>query len=108
MPTLIDTQHAFDRLRTEGGFSDEQANAIVDLFRDADEQVATRSDVDRLNERIDEIESRLTQRIELSEERLGQKVQELHASTLRTVVASVGAACAFLAVVIPLTIYLME
>jgi tetrahydromethanopterin S-methyltransferase subunit G len=102
MPTLIDTQHAFDRLRSEGGFSDEQANAIVDLFRDADEQVATRSDIDRLNERIDEVESRLNQRIELSEERLGKKIEQGRSSTV-SAVAAVGAV---LAVVIPLSIYL--
>lgn len=102
MPTLIDTQHAFDRLRSEGGFSDEQANAIVDLFRDADEQVATRSDIDRLNEGVDEVESRLNQRIELSEERLGQKVETVRSS----IVSAVAAVGAVLAVVIPLSIYL--
>jgi tetrahydromethanopterin S-methyltransferase subunit G len=102
MPTLIDTQHAFDRLRSEGGFSDEQANAIVDLFRDADEQVATRSDIDRLNERIDEVESRLNQRIELSEERLGKKIEGGRSS----IVSAVAAVGAVLAVVIPLSIYL--
>lgn len=103
MPTLIDTQHAFDRLRSEGGFSDEQANAIVDLFRDADEQVATRSDIDRLNEGVDEVESRLNQRIELSEERLGQKVETVRSS----IVSAVAAVGAVLAVVIPLSIYLL-
>jgi len=100
MPTLIDTRNAFRQLREEGGFSEEQADAIVDLFRDADEEVATRSDIEELDER-------LTQRIELSEERLGQKVEKKHATTVRTIVASVAAVGAVLAVVIPLAIYLM-
>jgi len=103
MPTLIDTRDAFRRLRDQGGFSEEQADAIVDLFRDADEEVATRSDIDRLNERIDEVESRLNQRIELSEERLGQKVEGIGSS----IVSAVAAVGAVLAVVIPLTIYLV-
>lgn len=48
MPTLIDTRNAFRQLREEGGFSEEQADAIVDLLRDADEEVATRSDIEEL------------------------------------------------------------
>jgi len=100
MPTPIDTLDAFRRLHEEGGFSEEQADAIVDLFRDVDEEVATRSDIDELGER-------LTRRIELFEERLGQKVEEKHAATVRTVVASVAAVGAVLAVVIPLVIYLV-
>ena len=100
MPTLIDTRNAFRRLHEEGGFSEEQADAIVDLFHDADEEVATRSD-------IEELDKRLTRRIELSEERLGQKVEKKHAATVRTVVASVAAVGAVLAVVIPLVIYLV-
>lgn len=100
MPTLIDTRTAFRRLHEEGGFSEQQADAIVDLFRDADEEVATRSDIEELDER-------LTQRIELSEERLGQKVEKKHAATVRTIVASVAAVGAVLAVVIPLVIYLV-
>ena len=100
MPTLIDTRTAFRRLHEEGGFSEEQADAIVDLFRDADEEVATRSD-------IEELDKRLTQRIELSEERLGQKVEGVRSELTRTIVASVAAVGAVLAVVIPLVIYLM-
>ena len=96
MPTLIDTRDAFRRLRDQGGFSEEQADAIVDLFRDADEEVATRSD-------LDELEERLTQRIELSEERLGQKVE----GTRSSIVSAVAAVGAVLAVVIPLAIYLL-
>ena len=48
MPTLIDTREAFRRLREQGGFSDEQADAIVDIFTDIDEQVATRGDIEQL------------------------------------------------------------
>ena len=42
MPTLIDTREAFRRLQEQGGFTDDQADAIVDIFTDIDEQVATR------------------------------------------------------------------
>ena len=48
MPTLIDTREAFRRLREQGGFSDEQADAIVDIFTDIDEQVATWGDIEQL------------------------------------------------------------
>jgi hypothetical protein len=68
----------------------------------SDEQVATRSDIDWLNQRIDEVEGRLNQRIELSEERLGQKVEGVRSS----IVSAVAAVEAVLAVVIPLSIYL--
>ena len=96
MPTLIDTRTAFRQLRDEGGFSEKQADAIVDLFRDADEEVATRSDIEELDER-------LTQRIELSEERLGQRIQEVRSS----VVSAIAAVGAVLAVVLSLVIYLV-
>jgi hypothetical protein len=99
MPTLIDTRDAFRRLH-EAGLSESEADAIVDLFRDADEEVATRSDIEELDER-------LTQRIELSEERLGQKMEGIRSDLTRTIVASVAAVGAVLAVVIPLAIYLM-
>ena len=99
MPTFIDTQKAHRRL-TGSGVPEDQADAIVDLFRDADEQVATRAD-------IEELDKRLTQRIELSEERLGQKIERSRSATVRTVVAAVAAVGAVLAVVIPLAIYLM-
>ena len=46
--TLIDTREAFRRLREEGGFTDVQANPIVDLFRDVDEEIATQSDIEDL------------------------------------------------------------
>jgi gamma-glutamyl phosphate reductase len=114
MPTLIDTHEAFRRLQRDGGFSDEQADAIVDLFRDADEQVATRSDILELSNRLDQagterssVEERLTQRIELSEERLGQQIEQVRTEVTRTGVASVAAVGAILAVVIPLAIFLL-
>jgi hypothetical protein len=102
MPTLIDTQKAHRRL-TDSGVPETQADAIVDLFRDADDQVATRADIERLDARIEEVEARLTQRIELSEERLGQRIEQSK-SAMVNAVAAVGAV---LAVVIPLAIYLM-
>ena len=107
MPTPIDTRDAFRRLRDEGGFSESQADAIVDLFRDTDEEVATRSDIGRLDERIEEVEGRLTQRIGLSEERLGQKVEGVQSELTRTIVASVAAVGVVLTVVIPLVIDLV-
>ena len=48
MPTLIDTREAFRRLQEQGGFTDDQADAIVDIFTDIDEQVATRGDIEQL------------------------------------------------------------
>jgi chromosome segregation ATPase len=79
---------------------------------------ASKEDLDELENRIDAhltraaeereaIEERLNQRIELSEERLEQTVEQVRSSLTRTVVASVGAGSAFLAVVIPLALYLM-
>lgn len=114
MPTFIDTQKAFRRLREDGGFSDEQADAIVDLFRDAGEEVATRSDVDRLEARINALEKHFESKInsldegmekgfETTEERLGRKIQKVRSS----IVASVAAVGAVLAVVIPLAINLI-
>jgi F0F1-type ATP synthase membrane subunit b/b' len=61
----------------------------------------------RAAEEREAIEERLNQRIELSEERLEQKVEQVRSSLTRTVVASVGAGSAFLAVVIPLALYLI-
>ena len=69
----------------------------MDIFTDVDEQVATRGDVERLDERIEEVEDRLTQRIELSEERLGQRIQEVRSA----IVSAVAAVGAVLAVVTP-------
>jgi hypothetical protein len=64
MPTVIDTRKAFRRLQEQGGFSDEQADAIVDIFTDVDEQVATRGDIDRLEDRIEATEDHLRQHTE--------------------------------------------
>lgn len=99
MPTLIDTQHAFDRLRREGGFSEEQADAIVDLFRDADEQVATRSDTERLDGRIGEAETHLKEHtenvVDAAEERIIRRLSvRLYAAT--TVLAAVLGALNYL------------
>jgi DNA gyrase/topoisomerase IV subunit A len=99
MPTLIDTRDAFRRLQNQGGFTEDQADAIVDIFTDVDEQVATRGDIDQLRTELQSIRSEM----EAMENRLGQDIQKVRSSIV-TAVAAVGAV---LAVVIPLTIYLM-
>ena len=125
MPTLIDTREAFRRLQEQGGFTDDQADAIVDIFTDIDEQVATRGDIEQLRSDLEgnikqlrtdtksdtdqlrtEMEKLRTD-MEAMEDRLTQKMQKNHASTIRTVVASVAAVGAVLAVIIPLAIYLI-
>ena len=101
MPIPIDTRDAFRQLREEGGFSEEQADAIIDLFRDADEEVATRSDIEELGER-------LTHRIGLFEERLGQKIEGVRSELTKTVVASIVAVGAVLTIVTLLATHLVE
>jgi len=100
MPTLIDTRGAFRQLREEGGFSEEQADAIVDLFRDADEEVATRSDIERLTDHIDEVEEQtkreLRKELETAEERIK-----------RTLANHIYAAAGVVAAVVTLLNYLM-
>ena len=99
MPTLIDTRDAFRRLQNQGGFTEDQADAIVDIFTDVDEQVATRGDIEQLRTELQSIRSEM----EAMENRLGQDIQKVRSSIV-TAVAAVGAV---LAVVIPLTIYLI-
>lgn len=99
MPTLIDTRDAFRRLQNQGGFTEDQADAIVDIFTDVDEQVATRGDIEQLRTELQSIRSEM----EAMENRLGQDIQKVRSSIV-TAVAAVGAV---LAVVIPLTIYLV-
>jgi DNA anti-recombination protein RmuC len=77
MPTLINTHEAFRQLRKEGGFSKKQADAIVGAFGDPDKEVATQSDVERLEEQIEGVEERLTQRIEGVENRRTQRLDEV-------------------------------
>lgn len=96
MPTLIDTREAFRRLREEGGFTNEQADAIVDLFRDADEEVATRSDIKELQSEMKAMKNEL-----------GQKIEEKHAATVRTVVMTMGVMTAVLAVFVTLAIFFL-
>jgi hypothetical protein len=102
MPTLIDTQKAHRRL-TDSGVPETQADAIVDLFRDADDQVATRADIERLGDRIEEVEARFTQRIELSEDRLGRRIAEVKSDLYRALLIGLGA----LGTLILVTNYLM-
>jgi DNA gyrase/topoisomerase IV subunit A len=97
MPTLIDTRDAFRRLQDQGGFSEDQADAIVDIFTDVDKQVATRGDIEQLRTEMQGLRSEM----EAMENRLGQDIQKVRTSIV-TAVAAVGAV---LAVVIPLVIY---
>jgi len=110
MPTLINTHDAFRQLREEGGFSEQQANAIVGAFGDTDEEVATRSDLEHLSDRIDRVEKRLDERIEGVEKRLTRRIEQEGAdvrSDLKgTMLATGGVICAFLTIVISLAIYL--
>ena len=123
MPTLIDTRKAFRRLQEEGGFSDAQADAIVDIFTDVDEQVATKGDIERLDSKIESLEERMNQRFEALEERMDQRFEAMGAEidqrfesveermgqriqkVRNSIVASVEAAGAVLAVVIPLSLH---
>jgi DNA repair exonuclease SbcCD ATPase subunit len=141
IPTLIDTRKAFRQLQEEEGFSDAQADAIVDIFTDVDEQVATKGDIERLDSKIESLEDRMDQRFEALEERMDQRFAEVDQrfeslevrmdqrfESLRTemdqrfesveermghpiqkvrnsIVASVAAVGAVLAVVIPLSVY---
>lgn len=106
----INPHQVFKDLKRDNVFTEAQADRLADALSEMDVASATAEDLDnteeRLNNRIDEVEDRLTQRIELSEERLGQKVESIRSELTRTVVASVAAGSAFLAVMIPLSIYL--
>ncbi len=107
----IDTHKVFKHLKRDDVFTEEQAERVAEALSEMDVASATTEDLEgvekRLNNRIDEVEHRLNQRIELSEERLGQKVEQVRSGLTRSVVASVAAGSAFLAVVIPLSIYLL-
>jgi sugar/nucleoside kinase (ribokinase family) len=114
----INPHQVFKDLKKDNVFTEEQADRLADALADMDVASATKEDLDELEGRIDTlldraaeereaIEERLNQRIELSEERLEQKVEQVRSSLARTVVASVGAGSAFLAVVIPLAMYLI-
>jgi hypothetical protein len=92
---LKDTCQAVERLQ-EGGVPEEQANAIVDLFVDADEQIATQQGLDDLDAKIDEFEQRLSQQMEVQEERLTRKIQETETRLLRWSMGSFAALAALL------------
>lgn len=100
MLALIDTRDAFRRLREEGGFSQEQADAIVDLFRDADEEVATRSD-------IEDLDKRLIQRIELFEDRLRTEMDAMEERLRWHLTTRIYSAAAFITVVLGILNYVM-
>ena len=100
MLALIDTRDAFRRLREEGGFSQEQADAIVDLFRDADEEVATRSD-------IEDPDRRLIQRIELFEDRLRTEMDAMEERLRWHLTTRIYSAAAFITVVLGILNYVM-
>ncbi len=59
---LIDTDKAKQRLR-QGGVAEEQAGAIIDLWRMSEEHVATKQDIALLRRDMEAFEERLTQRI---------------------------------------------
>jgi hypothetical protein len=100
MLALIDTRDAFRRLREEGGFSQKQADAIVDLFRDADEEVATRSD-------IEDLDKRLIQRIELFEDRLRTEMDAMEERLRWHLTTRIYGAAAFITVVLGILNYVM-
>ena len=100
MLALIDTRDAFRRLREKGGFSQEQADAIVDLFRDADEEVATRSD-------IEDLDRRLIQRIELFEDRLRTEMDAMEERLRWHLTTRIYGAAAFITVVLGILNYVM-
>ena len=100
MLALIDTRDAFRRLREKGGFSQEQADAIVDLFRDADEEVATRSD-------IEDLDRRLIQRIELFEDRLRTEMDAMEECLRWHLTTRIYGAAAFITVVLGILNYVM-
>jgi hypothetical protein len=100
MLALIDTRDAFRRLREEGGFSQKQADAIVDLFRDADEEVATRSD-------IEDLDRRLIQRIELFEDRLRTEMDAMEERLRWHLTTRIYGAAAFITVVLGILNYVM-
>lgn len=83
MPTLIDTRKAFRQLREEGGFSDAQADAIIDIFTDVDEQVATKGDIDRLDSKIESLEDRMDQRFESMEAQMDQRFESMEAQMVQ-------------------------
>ena len=94
MPLLKDTRKAAERLQ-EGGVPEEQANAIVDLFVDADEQVATKGDLDhteqQLRDEINHVEQQLRTSMEAMEERLTGRIQQTESRLLRWMIGVVGA-----------------
>jgi hypothetical protein len=100
MLALIDTRDAFRRLREEGGFSQKQADAIVDLFRDADEEVATRSD-------IEDLDKRLIQRIELFEDRLRTEMDAMEERLRWHLTTRIYGGAAFISVVLGILNYVM-
>ena len=68
---MFDTLRASQRLRDEGGFNERQAQAIAGAFaEDMALRLATKEDLDHLEERLDERLEHLDERLEHLEERL--------------------------------------
>jgi phytoene dehydrogenase-like protein len=84
----IDTLKAFRHLRDEGGFSEKQADAIVDVFTDAGEQAAPRGDTQQLSAEMDSSEDRLSQKLESHLEAL-QESSERFKAEVREDLASI-------------------
>jgi len=111
----IDTLEASKRLK-ELGFEEPQAEGLAKLLSDLDVASATKDDLDNAEERLrtemKAMEKRLTSNMQAMEGRLMTEIQETRSQIeetrsdlTRTVVATVAAGFAFLAVVIPLAIY---
>lgn len=109
----IDTLKAARRLQEEGTFSTEQAERIAEILSDLDVASATKEDLDdlekRLTRRINRLEKKMAteEQLKTVKSDLGKQIEETHSATIRTVVGSVAAVGAVLAVVIPLAIYLL-
>lgn len=59
---LVDTQQAADRLK-EGGFNEEHARAIMDVWRMSDAQAATKQDVAELRTEIRQAQLEMTRSV---------------------------------------------
>ena len=119
----INTLEASKRLK-ELGFDEDQSEGLAQLLSELDVASATKEDledleerltsrIDRVGERVGSLETDVEDKVptkaelEATEEHLGKKIEENHSSTVRTVVGSSAAVCAFLAVVTSLVIYMV-
>jgi len=87
---------------------------LGDRIDEVEERLSDRIDetngrIDRLGGRIDRLDEKMVTKAELEtvKSELSQQIEENQSETIRTVVGAIAAVGAILAVVIPLTIYLM-